>query len=213
MAILLIRHGETRGNRDRILQVPETPLNEQGLEQASKLARRLSGHPVARILASDLARAHMTAQAISEETGLPVESEVLLQERNFGDLRGRYYADLDEDPFGPIYSPPGGESWSEFHARVDQAWDFVRREAEAMNPSQDLAVVTHGLVLHSLVSRCLSLGDSETRADDSDLPLQFRNTAVTVVEPEEPWKVTLLGCAAHLDGDGSDGGGVGISGL
>ena len=213
MAILLIRHGETRGNRDRILQVPETPLNEQGLEQASKLARRLSSHPVARILASDLARAHMTAQAISGETGLPVESEALLQERNFGDLRGRHYADLEEDPFGPDYSPPGGESWSDFHARVDLAWDRVRREAESMEPTQDLAVVTHGLVLHSLASRCLEWSHLASQAEGSDGPLQFRNTAVTVVEPQAPWKVSLLGCAAHLDGDGAGGGAVGISGL
>ena len=211
MAIILIRHGETSGNRDRVLQVPETPLNEQGLEQAARLARRLSDHPVSRLLSSDLTRAHLTAEAISQEMGLPVETEPLLQERNFGDLRGRRYADLDEDPFGPDYSPPGGESWADFHARVDRAWERVCHEA--METPEDLAVVTHGLVLHSMVSRILDGGEGASEEEGTELPLQFRNTAITIVEPREPWKVRLLGCAAHLDEDGEEGSGVGISGL
>ena len=211
MAILLIRHGETRGNRDRVLQVPETPLNEQGLAQAARLARRMTEHPVTRLLSSDLARAHMTAQAISDQIGLPVETEPLLQERNFGDLRGRRYADLEEDPFGPGYCPPGGESWADFDARVDRAWECVCREAN--KTSEDLAVVTHGLVLHSMVSRILDRGEPTAGEEGGGLPLQFRNTAITIVEPVEPWRVKLLGCAAHLDEEGEGGAGVGISGL
>ena len=211
MAILLIRHGETSGNRERVLQVPETPLNEQGLEQASKLGQRLASFRIARILSSDLARAQMTADAVSQEVGLSVEFEPLLQERNFGDLRGRRYVDLDEDPFGPTYSPPGGESWSTFHDRVDEAW--ARVQSEALETPLDLAVVTHGLVLHSIVSRCLDLGSSVADEQEGGLPLQFRNTALTIVEPHAPWKVVLLGCAAHLDEDGVGEGGEGISGL
>ena len=42
MAILLIRHGETPGNRDRIIQFPHTPLSERGLEQAARLGQRLA---------------------------------------------------------------------------------------------------------------------------------------------------------------------------
>ena len=211
MAILLIRHGETAGNRERVLQVPETPLNDQGLEQASKLAQRLASFRIARILSSDLARAQMTANAVSQEVGLSVELDPLLQERNFGDLRGRRYVDLDEDPFGPTYSPPGGESWSTFHDRVDQAWARVR--SEALKTPLDLAVVTHGLVLYSIVSRCLDGGSLLAEEQEGGRPLQFRNTALTIVEPHAPWKVVLLGCAAHLDEDGVGEGGEGISGL
>ena len=126
MAILLIRHGETAGNRERVLQVPETPLNDHGLAQASKLGRRLASFRIGRILSSDLARAQMTADAVSREVGLSVNFDPLLHERNFGDLRGRRYVDLEEDPFGPTYSPPGGESWPEFHDRVDAAWARVQ---------------------------------------------------------------------------------------
>ena len=56
-------------------------------------------------------------------------------------------------------------------------------------------------------------GGQASEEEGTELPLQFRNTAITIVEPREPWKVRLLGCAAHLDEDGEEGSGVGISGL
>ena len=37
MSIFLIRHGETAGNRDRIIQVPETPLSDRGLAHLGNL--------------------------------------------------------------------------------------------------------------------------------------------------------------------------------
>ena len=42
MSILLIRHGETALNAARIVQHPETPLNERGVGQARRLAERLA---------------------------------------------------------------------------------------------------------------------------------------------------------------------------
>ena len=39
MSIYLIRHGQTNGNRDRILQTPDTPLSELGRQQAQQLAQ------------------------------------------------------------------------------------------------------------------------------------------------------------------------------
>ena len=213
MAIYLIRHGETPGNRDRIVQLPATPLSERGLEQAERLADRLSGHPVRRILASDLARADMTAQALSRRLDLPVQPEPLLQERNFGDLRGTPYAQLEEDLFGPAFAPPGGETWEDFHERVDLAWAKIQHAAQGLEGH--LAVVTHGLVLHSLVGRHLAGPGGAEGA----WPCAFGNTCLTVVEPAEPatnaagtraWRIALLGCTEHLEGEG---GNEGISGI
>ena len=63
---------------------------------------------------------------MSRATGARVEYEPLLHERNFGDIRGTAYADLDVDPFDPAYAPPNGESWETFHARVDRACASTR---------------------------------------------------------------------------------------
>ena len=51
--ILLIRHGETPGNAARVVQTPDTPLSERGLEQARRLAVRLAGVRLGRILSSE----------------------------------------------------------------------------------------------------------------------------------------------------------------
>lgn len=208
MAIYLIRHGETPGNRDRIVQVPETPLSDRGQGQARRLAERLSDHPIRRILASDLARAHMTAEAVGRALGLGVEPDPLLQERNFGDLRGTPYAELGLDLFGPGFAPPGGETWEVFDARVDRAWQGIRRAARGLDGH--LAVVTHGLVLQSLARRHLGLGED---APGEGLARQIGNTSLTVVESAgaapawedgSTWRVALFACTAHL-GPGSDG--------
>ncbi len=213
--IYLIRHGETDGNTRRIVQVPETPLSERGLAQAERLAARL-GDGVAAVLSSDLARARMTAERVAETAGAPLALEPALQERNFGDVRGTAYADLGVDLFAPDYAPPGGETWAAFHARVDRAWQAI--EAAARATEGPLAVVTHGLVCHSLVSRRLALAERLPRLEPEQ-PRAFGNTAVTVIEGppvEGPpvWTVTLLACTAHLGGEGPEGDGrAGVSGL
>ena len=186
--IFLMRHGETRDNAERVLQLPDSPLSERGVAQAGSLARRLSAVGVSRILASDFRRAVMTADPIAHACGLDIEFEPLLQERNFGRLRGRAYSDLDVDPFAPGYAPPDGETWETFHVRVDRAWSCIRELSD--QTSGNLAVVTHGLVCRSLIERHLGL-DTEIGA--------FPNTCVTEIESAPPWRVTRLACAAHLE--------------
>jgi len=189
--LLLIRHGETVGNAARIVQRPDSPLSPRGAAQAERLARRLAGEGIARIVSSDLARAAATAEHLRRVTNAPVAFEPLLQERNFGDLRGTPYAELRLDPFAPDYAPPNGETWPLFHARVDQAWARVQELAAATSGS--LAVVTHGLVCRSLAARHLILADGEA------VPERWENTSLTIVDWPAPWRVRLLNCVAHLE--------------
>jgi probable phosphoglycerate mutase len=189
--IFLIRHGETVGNASRIVQRPDSPLSPRGVAQAERLARRLAGEGVARIVSSDLARAATTAERVWRATGAPLVFDPLLQERNFGDLRGIAYHDLGLDMFAEGYEPPNGESWPVFHARVDRAWAAVQALAAATDGS--LAVVTHGLVCRSLAARHLRLPDGAIA------PERWENTSLTIVECPAPWRVQLLNCVAHLD--------------
>lgn len=190
--IFLVRHGETAGNAGRIVQTPDSPLSARGRVQADRLAARLAGAGITRIVSSDLARAAATAEYLRLATGAPLEPEPLLQERNFGALRGTPYAELGLDLFAPDYAPPGGESWEVFHARVDRAWARVRAVAAVADGV--LAVVTHGLVCRSLASRHLGLPPGEI------LPERWENASLTVIEGQAPWRVRLLNCVAHLDG-------------
>jgi probable phosphoglycerate mutase len=192
--IFLIRHGETLGNASRTVQLPDNPLSPRGIAQAERLAKRLEREGVAAILSSDLARAAETARHLAQVTGLPVEHDALLQERNFGDLRGTPYADLGFDMFAPGYAPPNGETWEVFHERVDRAWARIGAGAAAAGGC--LAIVTHGLVCRSLAGRHLVLPDGQA------VPERWENTAVTIVDRpggESAWRVRLLNCVAHLD--------------
>jgi broad specificity phosphatase PhoE len=195
--IFLIRHGETVGNANRIVQVPASPLSPRGMLQAERLGARLAGAGITRILASDLARAAGTAELLRRATGATVEYEPLLHERSFGDIRGTAYDDLGFDMFAPDYEPPNGESWEVFHARVDRAWARVQQVAAvAVGP---LAVVTHGLVCRSLAERHLVLPSGLVA------PERWENTSLTIVDGPVPWRVSLLNSSAHLDGLASPG--------
>jgi len=201
MTILLVRHGETDGNAARILQRPDVPLNERGVRQAERLAQRLSAHGFVHILCSDLLRARMTAAPLADRSGVAIEESPLLQERNFGDLRGTPYAALPEDPFGPDVRPPNGEDWPTFHARVAEAFAFIvdrRRRAGGT-----LVVMTHGLVCRALIERHALLPEGAVA------PERYHNTSVTVLHEEAPHAVSLINCTAHLAASlepGTDGG-------
>ena len=141
-------------------------------------------------LASDLARAAMTAEAVRDATGAPLEWDAELHERNFGDLRGRPYESLGFDAYAQGYTPPNGESWEMFHARVERAWPRVL--AVAARTQGPLAVVTHGLVCRAI------LAFHAQPAPGLAQPAGFRNTSVSVLEGT-PWRATLIDCVVHLD--------------
>ncbi|NKC15249.1 MAG: histidine phosphatase family protein [Gammaproteobacteria bacterium] len=191
MSILLIRHGETAMNAARTIQFPDTPLSERGQEQTRRVGERLSTAPIAQILVSDYARAAATAQAVQRATGAPLEVMEGLRERHFGDLRGRAFADLGLDPFAEGYHPPGGESWPQFDARVEQAWAAVTARAGGLDG--DLAVISHGLVIRCICERIVGYPP-----DVDPLTAVFLNTCVTVFDGP-PWHISLLGCVRHLE--------------
>jgi 2,3-bisphosphoglycerate-dependent phosphoglycerate mutase len=190
MTILLVRHGETDGNAARILQRPNVPLNERGMRQAQQVAERLSAHGFVHILCSDLLRARMTAAPVAARSSVAVEESPLLQERNFGDLRGLPYAELPEDPFGPNFAPPNGESWPTFHARVAEAFALIANTRARTNGA--LVVVTHGLVLRALVERHAQLPGGGV------IPERFDNTSVTELHHQPPHPASLINCTRHL---------------
>jgi probable phosphoglycerate mutase len=200
MAILLIRHGETALNAARVMQPADTPLSARGRAQAQALAGRLATRGgIAAIVSSDLPRAWLTAQAVSAACALPVQSSALLQERNFGALRGRPYDTLGFDPLVMEQAPPGGESAAAFASRVRRAFDEMLQLHAGL--SGDLAVVTHGLLIRILLGGPLQLPPARMR------DLHLANTSVSIIDAAPPHVLHLLNCTSHLDaGAGDDAG-------
>ncbi len=196
MSIVLVRHGETDLNASRVLQFPDTPLGARGLAQAQAVAERLALLRPAAILASDMSRAWMTAQAIAALTGLPIRPSKLLHERNFGDLRGRRYDELDHDPVSAEHAAPNGESMSVFRARVTQAFDELRALRSTL--TGDLVVVSHGLVIKVI------LADLVRRPPGVAAPERLGNTSVSIISAAPPYMAELIDCTTHLNEGNAD---------
>jgi len=193
---MLIRHGETALNRARVFQPPDTPLSPLGQQQAVALAVRLKDEPIAQILSSDLSRALQTAAPVAELLGIPIRQSELLRERNFGDLRGRAYADITDNPLSEDYQPVNGESWAQFRHRVDGAFKWVVEQA--MDQSGTTLVLTHGLVIRAVVDDHLPC--------DQPLPERFENTCITAFSAAAPFPVSMLADFKHVADLVADGG-------
>lgn len=204
MSIVLIRHAETDLNASRVLQWPDTPLGARGLAQAQAVAARFATRPPAAILSSGMARALQTADAIAEATGVPVSVSPLLGERDFGELRGRRYDELDRDPVADDRAPPGGESMAAFRERVAEAFGWIVEQRRRANG--DVLVVTHGLVIRVLLAAHARLPDGVAP------PKALANTSVSVLAAEPPHAVELANCARHLLGEARDDG-RGVTGI
>lgn len=190
MSIYLIRHGQTNGNRDRIVQTPDTPLSELGNQQAKLLAQTFVEKNIETILCSDYTRTQQTAAPLQAMADRNFTLEPLLRERSFGDLRGKAYDDIDADFFDKNYAPPNGETHLQFAERVDKAWQSVLKAHEKCQGS--VIVMTHGLVLRELVNQHLTINDSITQMSD------FQNTCITEVDGKSRSTVIRLCDANHL---------------
>src|ERR1041385_7499294 len=92
--VLVIRHGQSRGNAERRFGGhTATPLSARGRNQAQATARSLKSESVTAIYSSDLARAMETAQPLSKLIGLPINGTSAFRERSVGVMEGLTFED------------------------------------------------------------------------------------------------------------------------
>lgn len=154
--IIAIRHGETAWNVDtRIQGHLDIPLNDTGRWQARRVGAALAGESLGAVYASDLGRAHQTAQAVADVAGLPVLPDPGLRERAFGHFEGRTFAEIEAEwpdqalrwrKRDPAFEPEGGESLLRFRVRIVQTLDRLA----ARHPGEQIVVVGHGGVMDVL---------------------------------------------------------------
>jgi ribonuclease H / adenosylcobalamin/alpha-ribazole phosphatase len=154
---IMVRHGESEGNRDRRFTLTtETPLTQLGRQQARRAAQRIRQlfRPEV-IVSSPFARARQTSEIIAEELPLPIEVVNDLHERDLGCLKGQSYDALRElvrtdpayDPAnGWAWRPEGGESYEDVRQRVIAAVEELRRRYAG----REIVVVSHGGVMLSV---------------------------------------------------------------
>jgi broad specificity phosphatase PhoE len=152
--LILVRHGESSGNRERIYAIAphELPLTELGYAQAQAAAQRIAQlFKPTLVVTSTYVRASETARIIAGALAVPLKVELNLHEREIGTHRGRPYDSFlqepDYDPERPwAWRPEGGESYEEVQARAGPILDRLAVE----HADDDIVVVSHGGVMTTL---------------------------------------------------------------
>lgn len=155
----LVRHGTTAWLDGNILHgITDIPLNEEGLKQANKAAKALTGIKADLLFASPLSRTFQTAEIIGNELGLqPVPIEEV-QELNFGWLEGTKFNENDfiqDSSFRfwfnqfreNIIRTISGESRKKFNNRVINGWQKIL----AQSTGRDFFLVAHSGVFNAIL--------------------------------------------------------------
>ena len=207
MRLILVRHGETRGNVLRMLQGAEDPLTERGRRQAEELASHLAGREDVRALyTSPYPRALETARAIGCALGLEPVQRAGLAEVDVGEAAGWRFEEWAEafpgeaEKFrvgGLDYAWPKGESGRDVAARtaaeLDRVLDAHRTEGGAV------VIVSHGGALAWVISRLLREPGDEWPFDHARL----ENCSITEAEVLDgaPANFLYKNDVAHLSPD------------
>jgi len=147
--VLLIRHGQSRGNAERRFGGhTATPLSARGRNQALATARILKSEGLTAIYSSDLARAVETAKPLSDLTRLPIHGTNAFRERSVGVMEGLTFEDAAQqhpEQYAALlrrdfeYVLSGGESYRQL---LDRAWQKLD-DVIAENRGGKIAVFSH----------------------------------------------------------------------
>ncbi len=154
-----IRHGRTGESTEGLyLGRMDPPLSEAGKQQLQNNAQSFSYPPAQMVYTSPLRRCTQTAQILyPDRLTVPMDA---FCECDFGDFTGKSFAQLKGlDAYqkwvegGFEAAPPSGESGMALLSRAICGLQeiFTRMTAEKMT---DVAVITHGGVIMSLLSAC-----------------------------------------------------------
>ncbi|WP_034643741.1 histidine phosphatase family protein [Desulfovibrio inopinatus] len=162
VSFFLVRHAHTQWNALKRLQGQhDTPLTQEGRQQAIAMGHALARLHLDAILASPLGRAEATAHLLNTELNLPLRFEPRLVEQDFGEWTGATIAALRDDPTSGLHDeeakgfdfcPPQGESRRQVADRAEKS--LLEYDAQM---GKRVLVVTHESVIKSLINRLLGL--------------------------------------------------------
>lgn len=167
-SVWLVRHGQTRFNRERRYQSrANSPLTDYGLRQTQALAELLRRIPFGVALVSPTERTQHAAEAIlAGRSGVTVRVDGAWAETDHGSWEGLTYREvLARYPAqararwadGLHGRAAGGESLAEVYTRVGEAWRALLRDHQGGR----VLVVTHGTPIQLVL--CSSFGLAPTQ--------------------------------------------------
>lgn len=160
---LLARHGATEDSLRKVFSGsgganPE--LAPVGIEQARALAQEMRHRdPIDVIIASPMRRTIQTAEIVADLLGLSIDIDEGFIECDFGEWDGHTFAEvqttwpreLDAWLASTDVAPPGGESFAQVRARVDEA----RHRLLEAHAAKRVLVVSHVSPIKMMVSAAI----------------------------------------------------------
>lgn len=198
MKITSVRHGETKRNKAQIIQEPvRGKLSEEGINQARRLAERLSEEKFDKIYCSDAERTRQTAAEITKfHQNVPIVYVPELREMHAGEYIGKPWEEerkgRSSSPEGfARFKPKGGESIIEIVQRVRTFVNSVYQNHEG----QHILFITHGGVNKAL-KHLAERGDCDPERMEG---YEQDNCCVNIVEYKEGnLELRLYNCTQHL---------------
>ena len=170
--LVLVRHGlSTYNDQNRFTGWKDVPLNAQGVAEAEQAVPLLRGMEFGIAFTSLLVRAQHTLDIMLAGLGqedIPVERDLALNERNYGDLIGQDKAEAAER-FGAEQvhqwrrsfdvAPPGGESLADTTDRaIPYLHDHIMPEVRA---GRNVLVSAHGNSIRAIVMQLLDYSPAQ----------------------------------------------------
>lgn len=199
----IVRHGQTKWNTQLKTQgQQDSSLDEIGMIQTQKLAKRLAAFNIDHIYSSDLGRTIQTSDIISAQLQKEYMLENSLREIDFGEWEGLTIEDIKksyEEEFKMWRKEPdkaripGAESLQEVADRITRGINKINEAHKSSN----ILLVSHGVVIKVLLLTLLNSSLSNIYKIKQD------NTALNVVELREYGPVLLrLNDTTHLEVNG-----------
>lgn len=163
--IILVRHGTTPCNRDKIYQGSRInmALDEQGRGQVDRLSLSLKRLEIGTVISSSLQRARETAAGIRTSTKVPYHIDERLNEFEYGHWTGLSAREVQQNFPGELRDwqslkvalpIAGAESLNDFSERVRDASSFAWKEAKDKGT---VLLVAHDVVIRTIISQALGL--------------------------------------------------------
>lgn len=135
MDIILVRHGESESNRDKIYGDRDIKLTRNGIKQAKESKDFIEKMDFERVFVSPMIRAketmeHLDLNGIIEEDLREIELGIL-EGMTYGQLMEKYPKEGSLWTENPLtYALPGGESVIDLYERVSHLLDDIIEEGE-----------------------------------------------------------------------------------
>jgi broad specificity phosphatase PhoE len=197
MRLIIVRHGETVGNANKLSQGhTDFKLTDKGIQQAKKIAERLKDVKIDAVYSSDLSRCADTAKEILRfhPDIKPVFTKEL-REQAKGIFEGKPNMLISEflkkkNIEFHDFEPEGGEKYRDIMKRMIEFFGKISKK----HADETVLIVGHGST-----TACLLVYLLNRPIQDTNILVPRENTAISILDIKNgKIKAECLNCTGHL---------------